>query len=88
MPDFYRVGSRVHVIRSSPGYDDALVGLSKADKDYLRDGQGNYTVASPGRAERIAEAAKRAEQPKRAGFRLAASAQENRFKPKQQRRLY
>lgn len=87
MPDWFTdKRGRVHIIRASPGYDEALVGLREADKAYLRDGTSNYTVSSPGRKERIKAAA--ILKPRRVVTRLSAEVQEHRFKPRAKSRLY
>jgi hypothetical protein len=86
MPDWFTdKNGRVHAIRSSPGYDEALVGLREADKAYLRDGESSYTCTSPGREVRIAEAASK---PRSLPTRLSAEAQEHRFTPRYKSKLY
>lgn len=89
---FWRNG-RVHPIRSSPGYDQALIGLSEADKNYLRDGERGYTLTSPGRAERVARAIMNAEAPAPIQHNTLSYVQredleEARFRPKYKRSLY
>lgn len=77
-PDFYRDRfGRPHPVRGTPGYEDAFVGMSRADKRYLRSGsdqpRGGYTQEASGRALRVT-AEKRRSTAKRdttAGERLA-----------------
>lgn len=93
--DWFWSGGHAHPIRSSPGYDEALVGLSKADKVYLRGDTNSYTVSSS-REERDAhiEEHKKAKEERLASkklkptYRLSAEAQEQRFKPRPKRTLY
>lgn len=84
------------MIRSSPGYDEALVGLSKHDKEYLRGDTSSYTVSNA-RAERAtrvldhkkfkaALAAGEVKPSIRNGYGLSSLAQENRFKPKDKKK--
>lgn len=77
-PDFYRDRfGRPHPVRGTPGYEDAFVGMSRADKRYLRSGsdqpRGGYTQEAQGRLLRVS-AEKRRSTAKRdttAGERLA-----------------
>jgi hypothetical protein len=77
-PDFYRDRfGRPHPVRGTPGYEDAYVGMSRADKRYLRSGsdqpRGGYTQEAQGRLLRVT-AEKRRSTAKRdinAGERLA-----------------
>lgn len=93
MPDWFRDSrGRVHIIRSSPGYDEALVGLSEADKEYLRGGEKSYTVQSPYREQRIQEHAERKKAIEEGKIRPyvkreTREVQENRFRPRAKRKL-
>jgi hypothetical protein len=77
-PDFFRDRfGRPHPVRGTPGYEDAFVGMSRADKRYLRSGsdqpRGGYTHEAQGRLLRVT-AEKRRSTAKRdtsAGERLA-----------------
>lgn len=89
MPDFYRDSKgKVRIIRSSPGYDDALVGLSASEKDYLRDGAPGYTIASPGREERIELHRESKGKLKTTWPMRSREAQERRFQLKYKSRIY
>lgn len=88
MADFYFANGKAHPIRSSPGYDDAFVGLREADKQYLRGGTSSYTYTAPGRAERIAAAAALRAAGPRLGQRLAPYMADYAFRPKFKSRLY
>lgn len=89
MVDFFFKNGRVHMIRSSPGYDEALVGLSKADKTYLRGGTTSYTECTPGRTERIEQYNKdKASGKPKYTFRLSSEAQEQQFVKKYKRKEF
>lgn len=91
MPDWFWANGRVHAIRSSPGYDEALVGLGEKDKEYLRGGTSSYTVTSPRaeRTERIEQHAKtKASGKVKYTYPLASSVQEQRFVKKHKRKEF
>lgn len=95
MTDWFFANGTVHPIRSSPNYDEALVGLGKRDKKYLRGGTKSYTTSST-HAERVqhieehaaAKAERLAKKKHKPTYRLSAEVQENQFKPRPKRTLY
>lgn len=90
-PDwFIDAFGRPHPVRSSPGYDDALVGLGRSDKNYMRGGpRRGYTEEAPGREIRAAAArSRRRTRPAprsksaRLAYHLRQQAEEARFAPR------
>jgi hypothetical protein len=78
-PDWYRDKyGRPHPVRGTPGYEDGFVGMSRADKRYLKSGsdqpRGGYTIEASGRARRATAPKRRstATRDTTAGERLAS----------------
>lgn len=90
MADYFYAHGKVHPIRSSPGYEDAFVGLRKADKDVLRHGQRGYTYTEPRseRAQRVQALAQRRAAGVLPDKRLAPYMADYAFQSKYKSRLY
>lgn len=93
-PDWYWDGRKARPIRGTPGYEDAFVGLSEKDKDYLREqwaesntGRRGYTHTA-NRSERQARVDEAKTIPKTKARGLSPSAQDARFTRKHKSRLY
>jgi hypothetical protein len=90
-PDWFRDKyGRPHPIAGSPGYEAAFVGMSRADKRYLRSGsdqpRGGYSQEARGRAGRVTAARAPTTTSRRRVPGLSSAAQEARFRPTPKRR--